>query len=131
MPSDGVLPGGTRCITAHTGPTPGGRPRRAITCELGFVWAVQPKPKPGGHVGGTRYPPTQDKQTESVLETAATAPSALHSCPSCSGSRGKHIIPMSTSQVEQEAHPQVLCRQLVGTTSPEGDLRWARVRGLH
>lgn len=22
-------------------------------CELGFVWAVQPKPKPRGHVGGT------------------------------------------------------------------------------
>lgn len=76
------------------------------------------------------YPPTQDKQTESALETAATAPSALHSCPPCSGSRGKHI-PVSTSQVEQEAHPQVLCSQLVGTTSLEGDLRWAHVRGLH
>lgn len=74
-------------------------------CERGFVWAVQPEPKLQGHVGGTpgsswaqvHFPPSQAKQTESGLETAALAPSAHPNCPPWADSCDKRITPVSTS----------------------------------
>lgn len=122
MPSDPALPRGLSASLHILAPLQEGDPGESsfvsralfgLCCpsrSSGDVWVGLQVPP------GHRFipppsppPPPQVKQTESGLETAVLAPSAHHSCPPWPGSRGKHITPMSASQVEQDAQPQVPC----------------------